>query len=339
MKIAYLRIIIVIIALSGIFLSGISVYALWIPLTTQQLLEQTKTIFVGNITDVTPVDVQYQSQWSKNGTLKQNVGPETMTLDQYNVHVEEFLKNPQNYNTIKVRQATVGGVPTGPSTIAGFKVGDRVVFFLPKYENQTHFPMQYLPESFEIPQSCNGHDVLAQKRIIGSNNFTVTQGGIKVDYNNFTVNKPIKFLYARDVGTIFGKSFDVKVDIAKVKDQGSPLVFSQEIHAGSKPCQWVTSASWEFIPKEQGKYMMTIWTKEGNETGGGMSQTPFYVKFDTGALNHTSPLEQFRSGIKANDITCTNNLQLIFKVDDGSPACVTLDTANILVERGWSHLP
>lgn len=323
-------------ALSGIFLSGFSVYAMWVPLTTQQLLEQTKTIFVGNITYVVPVDVQYQSQWSKNGTLKQNVGPETMTLDQYTVHVEEFLEKPQNYNTIKIRQATVGGVPTGPSTIAGFKVGDRVVFFLPKYENQTHFPMQYLPESFAIPQYCNGHDVLAQKRIIGSNNFTVTQGGIKADYNNFTVNKPIKFLYEKDMNTLFGKSFDVKVGIAKVTDQGYPLVFSQEIHVGSKPCQWVTSASWEFTPKEQGKYTMTIMTKEDNDTGGGMSQTPFYVKFDTGALSHTSPLEQFKSGMSVQDIRCNDDLQLVIKAEDRSPVCVNQYVALRLAQIGWA---
>ena len=336
MKTSYFVIIIGIALLSGSILSWSQAYAMWVPLTTQQLLEQSKTIFVGNVTGVAPVDVQDQSQWSKYGTLKQNVGPETMTLDQYTVHIEEFLENPQDYNTIKIRQATVGGVPSGPSTISGFDVGDRLVFFIPKYENQTHFPMQYLPESFKIPQSCNGEDVISQKRIIGSNNFTVTQDGVKLDFDNVTANMPIKFLYDKDMGTLFGESFDVKVGIAKVTDQGIQPEFSQEIHAGSKPCQWVTSSSWEFTPKEQGKYIMTIIAKVGNETGEDMSQTPFYVKSGTSTLSHLSPLEQVQSGIAASDVKCNAGFQLIFKTEDDSPACVTPDTAQKLVERGWA---
>jgi hypothetical protein len=49
-----------------------------------------------------------------------------------------------------------------------------------------------------------------------------------------------------------------------------------------------------------------------------------------------SPLKQFDSGIATNNIVCTNDLTLIIKAEDNSPACVTLDTANILIERGWA---
>lgn len=336
MRILYLGIIIALTVLVGFF--GFQAYALWVPLSTQQLLEQSKTIFVGNITAVTPVEVQYQSQIARNGTVKQSVGPETMTLDEYTVHVEEFLQNPQGYDTINLRQTTVGGVPSGPSAIGGFEVGDRVMFFLPKYENQTSFPMQYLPESFKIPQFCNGQDVLAQKRIIGSNNFTVIQNGLKVDYGNFTVDKPIKFLYDKDMNTLFGKRFDVAVGISKANDKGNLAVFSQEIHAGTKPCQWVTSAAWEFTPKEDGKYIMTIITKEGNGTGG-MSQTPFYVKSDSSVINHKLPLKQFKSGTPASNVKCNDDLQLIIKAEDGSPACVKSRSAAVLILHGWARQP
>jgi hypothetical protein len=247
-------------------------------------MEQSKTIFVGNVTAVTPVDVQYPSQWTRNGTMKQSVDPETMTLDEYTVHIEEFLKNPQNYSTIKLRQATVSGVPTGPAKIGGFEVGDRVLFYLPKYENQTHFPMQYLPESFKIPQFCDGQDLLTQKRIEGSNSFTVIQNGIEVDYGNFTANKPIKFLIGKDMNTLFGKNFDVMVGISKVTDKGIRPLFSQTIHAGLKPCQWTTSAEWEFTPTEEGQYTMDILTKEGTDIGG-MSHTVFSVKSDWESTN------------------------------------------------------
>lgn len=51
-----------------------------------------------------------------------------------------------------------------------------------------------------------------------------------------------------------------------------------------------------------------------------------------------SPLQQFKMGVPALNIKCMQGFQLIIKSEDGSPACVTLNTADILVERGWGHL-
>ena len=50
------------------------------------------------------------------------------------------------------------------------------------------------------------------------------------------------------------------------------------------------------------------------------------------------PLKQFQSGIMAKDVICKQNLELIFKSEDDSPACVKSDTSNILIERGWAKL-
>lgn len=49
-----------------------------------------------------------------------------------------------------------------------------------------------------------------------------------------------------------------------------------------------------------------------------------------------SPLKQFDSGIAANNIVCTNDLTLVIKAEDSSPACVKSDTASSLVKRGWA---
>lgn len=48
------------------------------------------------------------------------------------------------------------------------------------------------------------------------------------------------------------------------------------------------------------------------------------------------PLDQFWSGISPNDTLCKPNLTLIFKTTGGSPACVKPDTAQVLIERGWT---
>ena len=50
-----------------------------------------------------------------------------------------------------------------------------------------------------------------------------------------------------------------------------------------------------------------------------------------------SPLKQFKSGISLDDIQCKNNLVLIQK-HDGSPVCVTSETKQKLIERGWTKL-
>lgn len=49
------------------------------------------------------------------------------------------------------------------------------------------------------------------------------------------------------------------------------------------------------------------------------------------------PLEQIRSGIPTKDVKCAQGLQLVFKSEDGSPACVTRDTLAKLVTRGWTN--
>lgn len=50
-----------------------------------------------------------------------------------------------------------------------------------------------------------------------------------------------------------------------------------------------------------------------------------------------SPLKQFKAGISPNDIQCKTDFTLIFKAEDGTPACVKPETATKLVERGWAE--
>ncbi|MGB9002377.1 MAG: hypothetical protein WCC52_01035 [Nitrosotalea sp.] len=61
----------------------------------------------------------------------------------------------------------------------------------------------------------------------------------------------------------------------------------------------------------------------------------------TGIIMHHDilPLKQFKSGTPVNNVKCNDGLQLVIKDEDGSPACVKSDTVNILITRGWGHLP
>lgn len=54
------------------------------------------------------------------------------------------------------------------------------------------------------------------------------------------------------------------------------------------------------------------------------------------ANSYISPLKQFKMNVSISNIACQNNLQLIMKKIDGSPACVTPSSMIVLIERGWA---
>lgn len=310
----------------GVFLFGNYTYGLWIPLSPEELIEQSETIFVGTVTAVNPVDVEYQSQIARNGTVKESVGPEVITLEEYTVDVEEFIKNPQESDTMTVLQATVGGVPSGPAKISGFEIGDRVLFFVPKIDDQN----QYSPESFMIPKVCDAKTVLNQPRIELTNSFNVLQDGIAIK-ENYTAGIPMNFVYSKDMHTLFGAYFDVVVSIRK--EGNNQVLFERNIHSESEPCQWIASAQWEFTP-EAGNYRMYLNIKENGHTGGDTSYTGFSVISET--KTSVPPLKQFHSGISFNEIQCKDSLVLIQKYDD-TPACVKPTTKQKLIKRGWTN--
>ncbi|MDE1843655.1 MAG: hypothetical protein KGH95_08405, partial [Thaumarchaeota archaeon] len=58
----------------------------------------------------------------------------------------------------------------------------------------------------------------------------------------------------------------------------------------------------------------------------------------TGVKLIDAPLKQFKSGIPVSDVKCNDDLQLILKFEDNSPACVKPDTAQKLIDRGWATI-
>lgn len=49
-----------------------------------------------------------------------------------------------------------------------------------------------------------------------------------------------------------------------------------------------------------------------------------------------SPLKQFKSGVSINNTQCKDNLSLVIKSSNYSPACVKPETVNKLLLRGWA---
>lgn len=63
----------------------------------------------------------------------------------------------------------------------------------------------------------------------------------------------------------------------------------------------------------------------------------FSVVLPTYAYPDSSPLKQFKAGTSATDVKCDNGMVLVIKAEDGSPACVNPNSANILIARGWAE--
>jgi len=86
----------------------------------------------------------------------------------------------------------------------------------------------------------------------------------------------------------------------------------------------------------------------GNQTGPNLSFDKnatnisksflFTISNETSQTSSTtmSPLKQIKTGIVAKDVKCDQDLQLVIKAEDGSPACVKPNDATMLVQRGWA---
>jgi hypothetical protein len=61
-----------------------------------------------------------------------------------------------------------------------------------------------------------------------------------------------------------------------------------------------------------------------------------YVNNPSALTHMETPLRQFKSGTASKDITCRQDLLLIFKSSNEEPICVKLDDAKKLESRGWA---
>lgn len=86
-----------------------------------------------------------------------------------------------------------------------------------------------------------------------------------------------------------------------------------------------------------GIYSQNIVTRWDNNVTSANDVIPIY--FQVGKWNWNSPLNQFKIGTPANNVICAAGFTLVIRTEDGSPACVTPRTAQILIERDWGHLP
>ncbi len=120
----------------------------------------------------------------------------------------------------------------------------------------------------------------------------------------------------------FMKKTKVLTSSSTIFATGSGAISSENIKSTDKIFN-VNDRVFLFLNEKEGKYQMSSYSFSA-------------VLFNPDDEFLLPPLTLHRAGISSDEIVCKDNLELIIKANNNSPACVTPDTKEKLVERGWT---
>lgn len=150
--------------------------------------------------------------------------------------------------------------------------------------------------------------------------------------DNFLTNHQILIRYDAWARTPDSKSMNLEINFTS--DSGSILDDKENLPLElGKP----TSIIWKFIPTKAGKY-----TIEKFSNGTHTSTTYFTVIDADKSTNQTvlvSPLLQFKFGVAAENVQCSQNFVLLLRPSDNNPACVKSEDVSHFMTRGWTQAP
>lgn len=229
----------------------------------------------------------------------------------YSVAVEKYWKNPQPFDLLTVVGYGTRKEITDPTqenyfNQAVFEKNNRVFLYL----NQKNGEYVISPFSFIISNSPPGSTVTLRpdkNNYYGSENVSIL--GV--------INKG--YMYASEAE--YGKNSTVSILVSNPNKE-KYLIDQVDV----KP-----DGSFIYQFKIKGKLGISgTYESDIDVSGGGHGITFDYV---------TDPLNQFKSGIAAENIKCNTGFERVLKSEDNSPACVKPETSKILVERGWGSIP
>lgn len=252
----------------------------------------------------------------------------------YQVKVQTFFKNSQTSDSITV----AGHKPSeGHVTYPQFEIGDKAIFYI----NKTDGINTISPYSQKAGDACDVHSFLGPEYFGSLGNY---HGGPAsnpriTDINGnalemiFT-NQEIVLSYD-DVWNNYPESRTIPVSILIQNEDNGKQIFNKTQNLEVQACSFAGTLKWNFVPTEIGNYIAKI--DIDNKTKISMI---FKAIYDSTKSQITlSPLKQLKSGIASLDVKCKQDLQLIFKSEDNSPACVKTYTAFRLSALGWGYLP
>jgi hypothetical protein len=185
--------------------------------------------------------------------------------------------------------------------------------------------------------------VIAIVSIFFSANYVFAQS---LSTSTSTPNNPLSIhlsegsYFAGDTIQVTGTSTANFTLLVSLIDNHGSLVTSTQVTAD----KYGTFAAGLAIPKDAQTSIWQVMATSGLEQEGinvivnSVNQTTPTFNFCCTTFSFSiSPLEQLKSGVKAQDVKCEQGFQLILKAEDHSPACVQQGNAEKLVARGWAQ--
>ncbi len=282
---------------------------------------------------MSPQDLYKQSDMVFHGQIiSKQAGPGSDFY--YQVLVDTYFKNPQNSDSVTVASHKPDSPRAG---YPQFEVGDKVLFYIHKisgintlesYSQKAGIAcdaQSFLGSEFSPDKTRSFTAVASNPRITDINGDAVVgkvQRGqpIQITYDEIWNNYPDY------------KAISLHISVQDMAD--TKPVFEENRTVFLNACDGPSPVKLNFVPEKNGTYFFSLNIDKKLTTS-----TNFEVGDSTysAGIIIPSPLKQFKSGVVANNVICKQDLQLIFKAEDGSPACVKPDTAQKLVERGWEQ--
>jgi hypothetical protein len=267
----------------------------------------------------------------------------------YDVQVEAYYKDPQDFKLVTV-YGYAKGIYYGQDPT--YDVGDRVFLYLVKKNGfyQTQFP------SFKLDNNCDARPMVPMSVLpFEGPEIAGPAGGSPFDFVDSDGSKRLTYVVGEKIHINFvATNYLPMVKYATLNfliktDNDTKLVFNNTKQIMLPACDGNVPVSWDFVPENRGSYSVyanmsssinmggtsLLFTEPRMADGFLVKNNPSGVKLDKSPYL-LPPLQQFKSGITANDVKCNQGLQLVIKSEDGSPACVKPDSTTKLVQRGWT---
>jgi hypothetical protein len=245
---------------------------------------------------------------------------------EYNIQVEEYLKNQKSFDMIT---AILDGV---------------------RYPDFPNYPMDFPNSSpldyYNKPYFEEGNKVLA---------YLKQEGGIyKMSPYSFTIEKkgeagpptvilptgPSRYYFSQGdeivISGVIKKGYMYEL-VQSEKDSSLNLVILDE--------KGESIVSKKLTANVDGTYKFPFQSKEDLRTPGNYSWEIQFGHSGVGGefaiekdLKFWTPLKQFKSGIMIEEIQCKENLVLVIKSSNGKPACVKEKSVISLMIRTWAKI-
>lgn len=279
-------------------------------LSPQDLYKQSDMIFYGQVVSAGP-----------------GPGPDS---NYYLLKTVTSFKNPQKSDYI-----TAVGNKTGAGIqYPQFGNGDNALFYIQKINGINTIS----PYSQIAGNECGIHSFLGPAPLPGEpimRGAPVPRIYISDAYGNFPEKFPVNHhivLSSSDILNSYPEARTITIEMS-ILDSNEQKIFYKKQGWGYRACDGPGAMQWDFVPTQSGKYTAILVVD---------NKTTITTSFDVNGSNvHNaqlvlSPLQQFKSGIKAENVKCNSDLLLAIKLDY-SPSCITESSAVKLFLRGWTY--